>query len=97
MVTRIHVRLLHLVPNSLALTEKGETGSVAEFCTTRKAFEDLYWAQVDQLSALTDRLLTVAGRNHPEFTTTVRECHNASRAVANCLEALREHRDRHGC
>jgi hypothetical protein len=97
LATRTHVRLLRLVPNALALTARGKTSPVAENCSTRQALEDLYWAEVDYLSTLTDRLLSVSGRNHPEFIKTLHECQNARRAVTNCLEAIHEHRDRHGC
>ena len=70
---------------------------ISEYCPERKHLEDCSWKLVNTLSALTDRLMMLIGKDHREFMTTKARCRGVKREIIESRDRLLAHRAAHGC
>jgi len=67
------------------------------YCSERKRLENYSWKLVSTLSALTERLMMLVGKDHAEFRMTKAKCAGVQREILESRERLRTHRSAHGC
>jgi len=67
------------------------------YCSERKRLENYSWKLVSTLSALTERLMMLVGKDHTEFRMTKAKCAGVQREILESRERLRTHRSAHGC
>jgi len=67
------------------------------YCSERKRLEKCSWNLVSTLSALTERLMRLVGKDHTEFLMTKAKCAGVQRKILESHERLRTHRSAHGC
>ena len=69
----------------------------SEYCQERKLLEECSWHLVSTLNALTDRLMTLVGKDHAEFLITKDKCAHVKLELIESHDRLRDHRSAHGC
>ena len=69
----------------------------SEYCPERKHLEQFSWHLVSMLTALTDRLMALVGKDHAEFLITKDKCARVKLDLIESHDRLRAHRSAHGC
>jgi len=69
----------------------------SEYCPERKRLEHCSWDLVSTLQVLTDRLMTLIGKDHAEFLITRDKCADVKLEIIESNGRLRAHRSAHGC
>ena len=67
------------------------------YCSERKRLEKYSWKLVSTLSALTERLMMLVGKDPTEFLMTLAKCAGVQSEILESRERLRTHRSAHGC
>ena len=68
-----------------------------EYCITRGALEEHWWALTSELFAESTKMVALIGGDHLKFLVSKKRCVEIKSDIADAREDLAVHRREHGC